>query len=171
MGCFLFAVFCLKKPHVLFSPSCSFYPAFFLIMVCVRVLLSRGLFCRSPLLSAFMRKKVPVYAQRRGCFCARVWRSLRKASGVCAQALASCGAILAGAAGCLQPRVAATAVSCGAVLACAGRGGCALARFSARRVAAPCGERRGIAPCRAGLSVRPVPFLRKKCGGITGVFP
>ena len=118
-----------------------------------------------------MRKKVPVYAQRRGRPCARVWRSLLKASGVCAQALASRAAILVGAAGCLQPRVAATAVSRGAVLACAGRGGCALPRLSARRVAAPCGERGGIAPRRAGLSVRPVPFLRKKCGGITDLFP
>ena len=51
------------------------------------------------------------------------------------------------------------------------RGGCALPWLSVRRVAAPCGERRGIAPRRAGLSVRPVPFLRKKCGVVTGVFP
>ena len=115
--------------------------AFFVSVRCCRCFCAR--------VPAFLRKEVPIYAQRRGRPCARVWRSLLKASGVCAQALASRGAVLAG--------------------AC--RGGCALPRLSARRVAAPCGERRGIAPRRAGLSVRPVPFLREKCGVVTGVFP
>ena len=112
----------------------------------------------------FMRKGVGVFAQECGGPCARPPESVRRP-------LRSRAAILAGAAGCLQPRIAAAAVSRGAVLACAGRGGCALPWLSARRVAAPCGERRGIAPRRAGLSVRPVPFLRKKCGVVTGVFP
>ena len=89
MGCFLFAVFCLEKPHVLFSPSCSFYPAFFLIMVCVRALLSCGLFCLCPLLSVFLRKSAGFLAQGSSHLCAKAWASLRKSVAVLAQGLRS----------------------------------------------------------------------------------
>ena len=99
-----------------FDNPCSFLSfVFFLSCVFSYHGLRSCAFVSRPFLSQSVA--VGVYAQESSRLCARVRRSLLKASGVCAQALASRGAILAGAAGCLQPRVAATAVSRGAVLA------------------------------------------------------
>ena len=112
----------------------------------------------------FMRKGVGVLAQECGGPCARPPESVRRPLRPAVPSLRVrrdvCSPVLRRQ---RCPAVPSLRVRC--------RGGCALPRLSARRVAAPCGERRGIAPRRAGLSVRPVPFLRKKCGVVTGVFP
>ena len=157
----------------------SFLPPFVLVIVRMFSRLSCGLFCRSPLPSAFLRKGAGFLAQESFRLCAKAWAFLRKSVAVLAQGLRSlCAGPCVHALPFLRVRRdACSPVSrrqrCPAVpsLRVRCRGGCALPWLSARRVAAPCGERRGIAPRRAGLSVRPVPFLRKKCGGITDLFP
>ena len=120
--------------------------------------------CFCAKMPAFLRKKVSVYAQDCFCPCARppesVRRPLRYALPFLRVRRDVCSPVSRRQ---RCPAVPFLRVRC--------RGGCALARLSARRVAAPCGERRRIAPRRAGLSVCPVAPLRKKCGVVTGVFP
>ena len=67
----------------------SFLPPFVLVIVRMFSRLSRGLFCRSPLPSVFMRKDAGFLAQGSSRLCAKAWAFLRKSVAVLEQGLRS----------------------------------------------------------------------------------